>query len=197
MDYTGVKKYILEKLEKELPTDLSYHVLDHTLDVLKAAETYAATENISKEDMTLLKTSALFHDSGFIKRYFDNEKISIDILNSILPKFDYSEKQIEIIRNMILSTKIPQNPKNILDEILCDSDLDYLGRDDFFMVSAKLLYEWNHHGMITTLKKWYTQEICFLQQHKYFTKSAIKLRQEKKSHHLSQILDLFNKNSIK
>lgn len=192
MDYNNAKKYIIKKLEDELPKNLYYHRIDHTFDVLNSVKNYALLENINEENTILLKTAALFHDSGFIKRYFDNEKISINILKKILPNYNYSDEQIEVIRKMILSTKIPQNPKSILDEILCDSDLDYLGRDDFFMTSAKLLYEWNHHGIITPLRKWYTQETCFMQQHKYFTKSAIKLRQEKKAQHLSQIIDLLN-----
>ena len=192
MDYNNVKKYIIKKLEDELPDNLYYHRIEHTIDVLNSVEKYALMENINEENTILLKTAALFHDSGFIKRYFDNEKISINILNKVLPNYNYSEEQIDKIRNMILSTKIPQNPKSILDEILCDSDLDYLGRDDFFMTSAKLLYEWNHHGIITSLRKWYTQETCFMQKHTYFTKSAIKLRQEKKAQHLSQIIDLLN-----
>ena len=33
------------------------------------------------------------------------------------------------------ATKIPQTPLTKLEEIICDADLDYLGREDFFEIS--------------------------------------------------------------
>ena len=190
MDFTGVKNFILLKLEKELQANLYYHNLEHTLDVLKASETYGKMEKISASDMALLKTAALFHDTGFLVRYSHNESDSIDLIHDVLPDFGYNEVQIKRIAKMIRCTEIPQKPVNKLEKILCDADLDYLGRDDFFMVSISLQREWNEYGIITSLKEWYIQELYFLQQHEYFTKSAILVRQEKKMLHLKQIKEL-------
>jgi predicted metal-dependent HD superfamily phosphohydrolase len=194
MDFEGAQNYIIQRLEKELPNDLFYHGIEHTFDVLKAAELYASMENVKADDLILLRTAALFHDCGFIVQYYNNENISVEILRKELPKFEYSEEQIERVSRMIMSTKIPQKPKNLLEKILCDADLDYLGRYDFFMKSIKLLHEWNNHGINTSLKEWYCKELTFLQKHKYFTKSAISLRQEKKLQYLSQIKELLNDN---
>ena len=64
MDFAGAKSYILEKLERELNPDLVYHKLEHTLDVYNAALNIAKKEGVSGNDLVLLKTAALFHDSG-------------------------------------------------------------------------------------------------------------------------------------
>ena len=190
MDYNGAEQYIIDRLGKELPENLYYHDVEHTLDVLEAVEKYAAMEHVRKADLILLKTAALFHDSGFLIKYSSNEVASVQIICRVLPGFGYTLQQIERISKMILTTEIPQKPKNILEKILCDADLDYLGRDDFYIIAIRLFREWNENGISVTLKEWYIQQLFFLQQHEYFTKSAIKLRSEKKKEYVAQIKEL-------
>lgn len=194
MDYIGAKNYIIDKLRAELPRDLYYHSANHSLDVLKAVECYAKIEKIYSTNLILLKTAAIYHDSGFLIKYFNNEIESVKMVHDILPGFGYNEKQIDKISQMILSTEIPQKPKNHLERIICDADMDYLGRSDFYMISVHLLREWNEHGLITSLKEWYIQEVYFLEQHEYFTKAALKLRNAMKKHHLKQIKELLGNN---
>jgi predicted metal-dependent HD superfamily phosphohydrolase len=194
MDYNGVKNFIIKKLRKELSANLYYHTADHSLDVLCAVELYGKMEKVSSVDLILLKTAALFHDSGFLIKYFNNEVASVQLACEILPGYGYSLKQIEKISRIILSTEFPHKPKNKLDRILCDADLDYLGRDDFFMISIRLFREWNEHGIITSLKEWYIQEVYFLEQHAYFTVSAFELRNAAKKLHLQQIRELLGNN---
>jgi predicted metal-dependent HD superfamily phosphohydrolase len=194
MDFIGAKEFVLNKLKKELKPDLFYHCLNHTLDVCNSALELAKLENITGKDLVILETAALFHDTGFLIGYKDHEECSVEFSNTYLPDFGYEKKEINIISKMIQSTKLPQNPTTILEKILCDADLDYLGRDDFFMIANKLLCEWNLNGIPTTLKKWYYIQVDFLANNNYFTKSAKTLRREKKKKNLSQILDLLENN---
>jgi len=190
IDFQGAKEYILDKLKTELNPDLKYHSISHTVDVFNSATVLASMENINGKSLLLLQTAALYHDSGLLIKYKGHEDISVLIVHETLPNFGYSKEDIEIICRMIMSTKIPQAPQTHLDQILSDADLDYMGRDDFFMNAMKLKNEWMDYGIITSLKEWYIIQNDFLQKHKYFTKSAIKLRQEKKTMHLSQIKEL-------
>src|SRR3974390_2612353 len=128
MNYSQVEKYIIGKLEKELPVNLYYHGLHHTLDVRDTAERLAKAEGLSEEDIILVKTAALFHDAGFIFQYYDNEHFGVKLACDTLPGFQYSGVQVTIISKLILSTSLPHNPKNILEKVICDADLDYLGR---------------------------------------------------------------------
>jgi hypothetical protein len=92
---------------------------------------------------------------------------------------------------MIITTKLPQSANTYLDKILCDSDLDYLGREDFFMIAHQLQYEWNILNIRrTTLREWYELQIMFLGNHKFFTASAQRLRNVKKADNLNQVKEL-------
>ncbi|MFA5781062.1 MAG: HD domain-containing protein [Bacteroidales bacterium] len=190
MDNKGAEKYIIRKLEKELPEKLYYHSIKHTLDVTIAAVQYGIMENLTEEELILVKIAALYHDSGFLIRYLNNEETSAQIVQDTLPAFGFTQNQIGQITKMILSTEIHQKPKTLLEKILCDADLDYLGRDDFFMNGICLQCEWNEHDNPISLKEWYIHELYFLQQHEYYTKSAMQLRQKKKLFHLKQIREL-------
>jgi HD superfamily phosphodiesterase len=138
MKYESAKKFILKKLVKELDPRLTYHSIDHTLDVLESAIRLAETENLQSNEMILLKTACLFHDSGMLITYRGHEDASIKICKEILPEFNYREDDIQIICRMIRTTILPQCASNHLDKILCDADLDYLGRPDFFMIAHRL-----------------------------------------------------------
>ncbi len=187
LDFKGVEKLVLKKLKTELPTGLHYHSIYHTLDVKEAVERLAEMENINGHDKTLLKTAALFHDLGFIKTYDGHEKASADCAKKILPDFGYQEEDIEQIEGMILATEIPQNPKNKLEKIIADADLDYIGRDDIFLIGQRLQYEWKLYGKISSLKEWHEIQLNFLKNHSFFTESAKKLRENKKQENIKEI----------
>ena len=131
MQFPKAKSYINTYLRKELPRHLTYHSIAHVRDVYKAAERLAKAESVKGEDLTLLLTAVPFHDAGFIFQSKDHEKIGCDIIREHLPAFKYTPEQIERICGMIMATRIPQTPNNLLEEIIADADLDYLGRDDF------------------------------------------------------------------
>lgn len=187
MQFEKVKKHILAKLKKELPKNLTYHSLGHIKDVYSAAETLAKLEDVTGEDLTLLLTAVLFHDSGFLRQQKDHEAISCEIVRQILPNFDYTPEQIDRICGMIMATKIPQTPHNRLEEIICDADLDYLGRDDFFKIGNYLYDELSMYGLINNENEWNKLQERFLEGHHYFTTSAINLRKGKKDEYLAQI----------
>ncbi|MCF8298584.1 MAG: HD domain-containing protein [Saprospiraceae bacterium] len=184
MDFEGVKVFILNKLKKELDPSYLYHSLKHTINVYNAVIKIGKYEKVSAHELILLKTAALFHDAGLLKFYQGHEEESSRMVEEILPKFKYSLNDIEHISKLISSTKIPQRPKFQLEKILCDADLDYLGRDDYFETAEKLRKEWINIGLILTDKEWLKIQVKFLQNHKYFTEYSKKNREFKKLEYL-------------
>lgn len=185
MKFDKAKAFILEKLQKELPERLKYHSIDHILDVYRMTIQYAEMEGINEQNTELLKIASLFHDSGFIIQPKDHEKISCDIVQEHLPRFGYSQEQIDKIKGMIMATKIPQTPKTHLEEILADADLDYLGREDFESISNKLYEELG----LSDKNEWNKIQVSFFENHSYFTESARRLREEKKQQNLKKIME--------
>lgn len=186
--YRKAEKRILKDLE-ELPDHLKYHSKAHALDVMGAAEKIGISEGIRGEELFLLKTAALIHDIGFLERYTDNEKLAVEYAKEVLPNYGYHEQHIQIISSLILSTQMPQKPTNKLEEILCDADLDYLGREDFFTISDRLKNELLHQKKIKDEIEWDEIQIGFLKTHRYFTKTAVHLRKEEKKAHLRAVED--------
>jgi HD superfamily phosphodiesterase len=193
MNFEGVKKFVLNKLDKELKPELYYHSLDHTLDVLESVERLASMEKVNGTELQLLKTAALFHDLGFVVKYKGHEKESIKMAYEILPDYGYTKDEIEKIEGLILSTEIPQLPKNKLEMIMADADLDYIGRDDLFLIGQRLQYEWKVQGIISTIRDWHEKQLNFLKTHEYFTASAKKLRDAKKAENIKQLEELLCK----
>ncbi len=187
MNYQEVKSEIISELQNKLPKHLSYHSVSHIEDVISAARRIGAAEGLSEEQLVLLETAALFHDTGFLYGSKDHEEKSCEIAQDYLPKYGYSQSQIDLIKGMIMATKIPQSPKNHFEEILADADLDYLGRDDFFTIGDKLYEELAMFGMISSERDWNILQERFLENHHYFTKTAIEDRASKKAENLAII----------
>ncbi len=187
MRYKALKSHILSWLETQLPPHLYYHGLHHTLDVLKATEELCTAEAVGVHNTILLKTAALFHDAGFIEGAQDHELRSCELARKILPDFEYAIDDIDRIANMILATRMPQSPQNELEAILCDADLDYLGRDDFFPIAQSLFQELKHHGFVSNLREWDEKQIFFLENHSFFTSTNIERRRQKKLAHLQRL----------
>lgn len=188
MNQEGLKKFIHHKLATELDRRLLYHNLAHTIDVCNAVDFLAKLEHVEGIDLSIIQTAALLHDIGMTKTYVGHEEAGIEIARDMLPKFGYPEDIITRVCDIILTTKMPQGAKNHLDQILCDADLDYLGRPDYHVISIRLKYEWDELGIKpTTLKEWYLLQIQFLTAHSYYTVSARNLRQDMKLKHLKEI----------
>lgn len=187
MQFEQAGQFIINKLNDELPGGLTYHNINHTLDVHRAAELLGTAEDIDDEEMKLLLTAALFHDAGFLIKVQGHEEESCRIAGEILPGFKYTNDDINKICGMIMATKLPQSPKTNLERILADADLDYLGRDDFFDIGGKLFNELHAAGAIGSEFEWNESQLHFMENHSYFTKTAINLRQEKKADNMAKI----------
>jgi uncharacterized protein len=184
MEFQKAKDYILQRLKNELPIQRTYHSVAHIQDVEESAKRLGIAEGINGTDMNLLLTAALYHDSGFMIQSHEHERVSCEIARQNLPQFGYTSEQVDIICGMIMATKVPQEPKNHLEKIICDADLDYLGRDDFFEIGNQLADELQAYGIIKGEKEWDKLQIRFLDEHHYWTKTAINTRKARKDQYL-------------
>jgi uncharacterized membrane-anchored protein YitT (DUF2179 family)/HD superfamily phosphodiesterase len=191
MEFEQAYSFLMAKLKTELPPAIIYHTAQHTISVIAATEQLAASENIGGEDLTILKTAALFHDAGFLQQADGHEEISCILARDYLPDFDYSSEQIEHICQIIMATRLPQTPINHLGKILADADLFYLGKENYTEEADKLFHELKNRGAVKAEAEWQLMQIEFLSSHKYFTESAINLLEDKKQTILQQLKRLF------
>lgn len=187
MNYHAAKAFILDKLEQELSADLTYHGLHHTLDVLHVTEELCQSEAISPYESLLLKTAALFHDAGFTQSNKDHEALGCAMVREHLPRYDFTPLEIERVCGMILATKIPQSPGNFLEAILCDADLDYLGRSDFYDIGSTLFQELKMYNVLHREEDWNRLQVAFLEKHTFFTPTNLRRRSPGKQAHLNHL----------
>ena len=189
IDIYGLEEYAFNFLSKKLAKNLYYHGPHHTKDVLNAVEKIAFNEKVSPEDFMLLKAAALFHDSGYIDKYLDNETIGADYAREILPNYGFNLSQVIKVCKLIMATRVPQKPNNHLERIICDADLDYLGREDFISISSNFYKELKEYRMVKNKKEWDQIQIKFLKSHHFFSEYSINNRSSVKKKNLEFIKD--------
>ncbi len=192
IQFTDIQELILDKLEKELPQHLYYHNVKHTVDVVTEVELIGWAEGCSDEEILLLKTAALFHDAGHTVSYDGHEMQGTVLAREMLPAFGYTAEQIERICSLIMSTKLPPKPNDLLESIMCDSDLDYLGRSDFIPVSNTLYEELKALDKMSSINDWNKLQVKFISGHQYFTKTARRLREVNKRLQIERIRSLIS-----
>lgn len=173
----------LTYVARDFMPKLPYHNFSHAINVYSAVNTLAFLDGVSDEDKFLLKTAALLHDIIVVPGTKDNEEKSAEFARQYLLKIKYSPKQAQKVKQLILATKMPQNPQDYLERLLCDADLDKLGRENFFEFGEKLRLEFG----LPKGNKWYQQQLGFLKGHKYHTKIARKLRDSGKAINIQKL----------
>lgn len=190
-DIKIIRDNVISMLSAGLSPALIYHNTGHTLDVERQCLIIAKEEGITDEEALLeLQIAALYHDTGLLFMNKGHEEKSCEIAKEQLPRFGLSNNCINNICEIILATKVPQFPKNHLQQIICDADLDYLGRKDYLVKNQDLCKEFLHYHLISNKDDWDSSRIIFLQSHAYFTKSSNQRRNIQKSVNLQQLKKL-------
>ncbi len=190
--FKEVSEYVFGLFKNELPPQVVYHNYDHTIQVVNNVIEIGEAENISLENLELLQLAAWFHDTGFVKGFENHEEKSKEILNDYLVGKNFSSEKIEKIGALIDATKMPQNPSNKLEEIICDADLYHLGTDSFTEKSNLLRSEWEQLcNKYLSDVEFLTGNEKFLNEHKFFTDYAFgKLNEQKIANWLKVKKDL-------
>lgn len=167
--YDEVSDAVYHRLANELPAHYTYHSVHHTRDVVSSVEVIGKASGLHQHELSLLKVAALFHDTGFLKQRAQHEEMSCSIFREYAVPFQLDPEDMSKVEGCILATKIPQNPGSLLEMVICDADLDYLGRNDFEPIAEQLFQELNACGEVTDRNQWNAIQVNFLSKHKYFT----------------------------
>ncbi len=167
-----VSDYV-EQLFETQPTFFRYHNLDHTREVVNIVQDVAVNSGASSEDLELLLIAAWFHDIGYPDTISFHEEKSAAIAEEFLKKKNYPPAKTAVVKKLILATKVPQNPEDKLEQIMCDSDIAYIGKKDFLSRIDQLREEWKR-----TIQKefseieWINENINFLESNSFYTQYA-------------------------
>ena len=178
-------KDVVHFLNENLPKHFTYHNTEHTLYVYEKVMHIANKEKVKSKDRALLKIAALYHDIGFTKSHLEHEKIGCEIAKKQLKNYGYSKEEIDTICGMIMATKIPQSPKNLLEQILADADLEYLATSKYLKNSIALYKELLHFNPDLSEDEWINIQIKFIKNHTYHTSYCKRYKTFRKNKNLA------------
>ena len=188
MNFTAARESIQSRLQRDLDPTLTYHNAAHTADVAKAAMRFAHSEGITDErELECLELACWMHDSGFLESPHQHEKRACHFVDEWLPEFGVEENDRRLIKQLIRATQLHSPATTLLEQIIQDADLDYLGREDYEEKANGLRREMERRGQSFSESDWLEFQIHFLSTHRYNTTSARELRQPGKRAHLDAL----------
>ncbi len=168
-----VKEYIGKTFRDKGSENNYYHNFTHTAEVAKATEEIADAMGIKEDEKEVLLIAAWFHDIGHIETCNGHEDIGIKLAKQFLTENNYPLGKIEKVVSLINATRMPRDPKNILEEIICDADLHHLGTNSYDKRSELYKNEIEAHKR-SKIKEvdWLQNNLEFLKEHKFYTSFA-------------------------
>ena len=166
--------YVSDLFQTKVNKSIHFHTLEHTHDVVNACTLMANHYHLVDDERMALILGAWFHDTGFSSgKAKDHESVSIRLATDFLLQHNCNQPFVEKVISCINATRLPQNPTNHIEQIICDADLFHLGTDSFKEKNRLLREELNDFGEMDISKKaWRKNNIAFLENHHYFTTYA-------------------------
>jgi len=181
--------YVKELFVQKLTNKYKFHDIEHTEHVVKMSEEIGKAVNLNADELEMVLIAAWFHDTGYCEKYIGHEEVSSRIAFEFLKVSDYSETKILKVQHLIMATRMPQSPNNLMEEVLCDADLAHLGKKNFFKFNNRLREELKEEQIFKRVRKndWLRHNIAFLQSHEFHTNYAQNLFNEKKNANIKKL----------
>jgi predicted metal-dependent HD superfamily phosphohydrolase len=178
---TNAENFSTQLITSRVGPDRFFHNLTHTVRVARNCLLLAQLESCTYEDTEQLLVAAWFHDTGYVAGSSGHEQESVKIFLAFIAKFNRSEDFNRRISELILATKMPTAPSDLLEGIICDADTSHLGAAEYDLCEKQLRRELEHsEKIVMSDHEWVLKNIAFFQQHHYYTEHARVLWDEQK-----------------
>jgi predicted metal-dependent HD superfamily phosphohydrolase len=164
-----VKLFVTELFSQRNLPFLKYHNFRHTETVVDRANEIADHYAVNDTEKICLISAAWFHDTGHLfNELADHEQAGADLMTSFLKSSFIDNDLIVQISDCILVTKIPSDPKNVIERILCDADTYHFGTKEFRLTDPKI-YEEMEARLGIYIENKANKSIKLLESHRFFT----------------------------
>ncbi|RYD82053.1 MAG: HD domain-containing protein [Sphingobacteriales bacterium] len=183
------EEYVSSMYDEYTSPCLHFHNLEHTKQVVKRTNEIAAHYELSSRDSLILFIAAWFHDTGylFVSPQLHEEK-SVELMREFAAKVNLDATDIEEIAACIMVTKMPRNPENALQKIMCDADTYHLGTKDFKKYNKTIKKEFScTAGETFSLKNFNEHTIGFFNEHVFYTDYCRQLLNEQKTTNMKKL----------
>jgi putative nucleotidyltransferase with HDIG domain len=168
-----VKDHTIKLLSKQLPDNMTYHSINHTLDVVASALEIAEQQKLNDEETEIVHIAAWFHDIGYTQGCENHEQNGAKMAREFLMKMEFSPDKINKVEGCIMATQMPQKPQNMLERVICDADMMHLADHNYF-AKADLLHKEIEKTKVCKIpeSEWLKMNQDFLDKHCFFTDYA-------------------------
>lgn len=188
-----VARFASKLLKTNLPKNLVFHNHQHTWEVVQAAYEIGKNSGLKEDEIEILMIAAWFHDIGHTVQYMGHEDASKQIATEYLQKINYPAGKLQQVLDCIEATRMPQNPTNTMQKIMCDADLYHFTLPSYLAKKELLRKEWELvFDKIYSDKAWNEMNLDFLKMHHYCTdygEAVLSKRKDKNIHRCEKTLE--------
>ena len=168
--FNKIEHYVTGLYETLQDDALTFHNLKHTQNVVERTKEIAGHYHVNEKEMLILYTTAWFHDTGYL--FTDPEKheaMSVEVMKKFMLDHTNDTELLSEIEQCIMATKSPRDPKNLLQQIICDADTYNLGTKEFKDTNKRVLKEVRLKNGKVDKAGFMEGTIKMLEEHQFYT----------------------------
>lgn len=185
-------------LTNKLSQQYCYHNLQHTENIIEAINEIADGVQLNDQQRLILLVAGWFHDIGYVSKIEDHEQEGACMAERFLEDNKVDAEDISKVKSCILSTRYPQHPESILEQVICDADLLHLGKKNFLDKTALIREEWSlTRNLNYTDEQWHALNLEFISKHVFHTAYCKENYDKRKNKNIDFIAKLMKENKKK
>ena len=173
-----IEEITFVKLNKSLPKELLFHDLSFFLSFYTEVEVIARGEQVSLEQLLVIRTTALIYNLGFTESYQNSIEASKKVAKQELSTYHYSQKQIEKVIYLLSIMKFDEIPTCIEGKILFDAYFSFISKINSSNLTARLKSEIAGKQDIEHNEQWWKEKFDFIEKNNFLTETARVLTQQ-------------------
>lgn len=186
--YRKTEQYVTALFQDNPRTELHFHNLLHTTQVVGRTKEIAGHYYLSESDMLAVYVAAWFHDTGYLfAEPQQHEEKSVELMTEFMQEYANDEQLIEKIKQCILATRPPRNHSSLLFQIICDADTYHFGTKEFKNTNQLVWEEYKAKNPDLTEEEWSTKSIELLSKHEFYTKYCRDLLDRRKNKNMKKL----------
>ena len=184
-----IESYVENMYQDHPDHRLLYHNIHHIRDVVSGVITICGQCSLDEKSCFPIIAAAWFHDTGYLFSGPENhEQVSAVKASEYLEGRGVDAEVINKVTDCIMATKVPQQPKDLQGQIICDADLFHFGKPGFLEKSKMLKKETElFTGKELNGSQWRDVTIGFMTGHTYFTDFALRELAPQKEKYLEEL----------
>lgn len=176
--------FVKEYFTTEFSAAFCFHNYSRTVNIVRNCDAIGVAMKLKNEEQKYLHIAAWFLETGYAKNYEQPQKESVLNVTTYLTQKGIDSEIIKTIEEVILATRIPQQPLTLMAQIICDASMYHLAEKDIMNNVENLRQEIKTiQQKEYSIKDWLAKMITDINEHFYFTSEAKDLFEKKKQKH--------------